>query len=127
MRPALQRPLACELLFKLWKSHGKLGHSNSANPWRRLCELYAKLLIVTIQHWIFLTGLWDIPERSLTKGGQLIKEHAVRLATCINDIHNLTLLLEEIAERFQIGCRQNKRKKRPNTWLQLAEGVYEFA
>ena len=50
-----------ELLFKLWKSHGKLGHSNSKNKWRILCELYCKLLAVMVQHWIFLTGLWPIP------------------------------------------------------------------
>jgi hypothetical protein len=116
-----------ELLFKLWKSHSKLGHSNSAHPWRRLCELYMKLLIVMVQHWIFLTGLWNIPERSLVKGGQMIKEQAARLAACINDVNALTQLLREFTERFQIGCRQNPRKTRPNTWRQLAEERYEFS
>ncbi len=116
-----------ELLFKFWKSHGKLGHSNSANPWRRLCELYVKLLIVVVQHWIFLTGLWDIPERSLIKGGQMIKEQAARLAACINNIDELTLLLQELAQRFQVGCRQNTRKNHPNTWRQLLDGVYVFS
>jgi hypothetical protein len=28
------------------------GHSRSANPHRILCELYAKLPGVTIQHWL---------------------------------------------------------------------------
>jgi hypothetical protein len=115
-----------ELLFKLWKSHSKLGRSNSANPWRRLCELYAKLLIVMIQHWIFLTGLWHIPERSLVKGGQMIREQAARLAACFNNLDTLTQLLREFTERFQIGCRQNSRKTRPNTWRQLVDGCYEF-
>jgi len=115
-----------ELLFKLWKSHGKLGHSNSANPWRILCEVYCKLLAVMVQHWIVLTGLWDIPERSLVKGGQMIREQAARLAVCFNDVKALALLLRELAQRFQVGCRQNKRKNRPNTWRQLVEG-YEFA
>jgi hypothetical protein len=116
-----------ELLFKLWKSHGKLGHSTSANPWRKLCELYVKLLIVVIQHWIFLTGLWDIPERSLIKGSQMIKEQAARLAACINNIDDLTSLLQELAQRFQVGCRQNTRKNHPNTWKQLLDGVYVFS
>jgi len=116
-----------ELLFKRWKSHSKLGHSNSQNPWRRLCELYTKLLVVMVQHWIFLTGLWHIPERSLVKGGQMSKEQAARLAACINNIEALTQLLREFRERFQIGCRQNTRKKRLNTWRQLAEGRYEFS
>jgi len=59
--------------------------------------------------------LWDIPERSLVKGSQMIKEQAARLAACINDIDDLTLLLQELAERFQVGCRQNTRKNHPNT------------
>jgi hypothetical protein len=80
-----------------------------------------------IQHWIFLTGLWNIPERSLVKGGQMIKEQAARLAACINNLDTLTQLLREFTERFQIGCRQNPRKTRPNTWRQLAEGRYEFS
>ncbi len=112
---AVQCALAHELLFKLWKSHSKLGHSNSQNPWRRLCELYATLLVVMVQHWIFLTGLWHIPERSLVKGEQMIKEQAARLAACINNIEALTQLLREFRERFQIG------------WRQLAEGRYEFS
>ncbi len=115
-----------ELLFKLWKSHGKLGHSNSANPWRILCEVYAKLLAVMVQHWIVLTGLWDIPERSLVKGGQMIREQSARLAVCFNEVKALARLLRELAQRFKIGCRQNKRLTRPNTWVQLREG-YEFS
>lgn len=115
-----------ELLFKLWKSHGKLGHSNSKNKWRILCELYCKLLAVMVQHWIFLTGLWPIPERSLVKGGQMIREQSARLATCFNNLRALTQLLRELAKRFQVGCRQNTRKKRPNTWRQLEEG-YEYS
>lgn len=115
-----------ELLFKLWKSHGRLGHSNSANPWRILCEVYCKLLTVMIQHWIILVGLWDIPERSLIKGGQMVREQSVRIAVCFNDVKALALLLLELAQRFQVGCRQNKRKTQPNTWRQLAEG-YEFS
>ncbi len=80
-----------------------------------MCERYVKLLIVVIQHWLFLTELWDIPECSLVKGSQMIKEQAARLAACINDIDDLTLLLQELAERFQVGCRQNTRKNHPNT------------
>jgi len=115
-----------ELLFKLWKSHGKLGHSNSANPWRILCEVYAKLLALMVQHWIVLTGLWDIPERSLIKGGQMIREQSVRLAVCFNDIKAVVRLLRELTQRFDVGCRQNKRLTHPNTWVQLLEG-YEFS
>ena len=111
-----------ELLFKLWKSHGRLGHSRSENPYRVLCEVYLKLLVVRVQHWIVLTGLWDIPQRSLVKGTQIIREQSARLAQCINDFDQLVLLLEELAERFEYGCSLNRRKNKPNTADQLVKG-----
>lgn len=104
-----------ELLFKLWKTHGKLGHSRSKNPQRILCEVYAKLLGLIVQHWVFLTGLWQIQERSLVKGSQMVREQSACLAACINDLAALTGLLEELAERFKHGCSQNPRKTKPNT------------
>jgi len=33
-----------ELLWKLWKSQGRIDESRSNKPWRILCEIYAKLL-----------------------------------------------------------------------------------
>jgi hypothetical protein len=33
-----------ELLFKLWKSEGRIDESRSTKPWRILCEVYGKLL-----------------------------------------------------------------------------------
>ena len=33
-----------ELLFKLWKQEGRIDESRSEQPWRVLCEVYAKLL-----------------------------------------------------------------------------------
>jgi hypothetical protein len=115
-----------ELLFKLWKSHGKLGNSRSENIWRTLCELYGKLLALIVQHWIVLTGFWHIPERSLVKAGQMIREQSVRLAACFNDFEALVALLSEFPKRFEVGCRLNKRNKHPNTCQQLIDG-YVFS
>jgi IS4 transposase len=50
-----------ELLFKLWKSHGHIDGSRSGKPWRVLCEVYAKLLAMVVQHWLLLTGCWARP------------------------------------------------------------------
>lgn len=111
-----------ELLFKLWKTHGKLGHSRSENPQRILCEVYAKLPGVLIQHWIILTGLWQIQERGLVKGAQMVREQSARLASCINDLEALTELLKEWADRFNHGCSLNTRKTKPNTSQRLDIG-----
>ncbi len=115
-----------ELLFKLWKSHGKLGSSVSQNPWRILCELYAKLLALIVQHWLVLTGGWHIPDRSLVKAGQMIREQSARLAACFNDFEALVAVLDDLAHRFEIGCRMNSRKKKPNSCQQLVQG-YAFS
>ncbi len=115
-----------ELLFKLWKTHGKLGHSRSENPQRILCEVYAKLLGVLIQHWIVLTGLWQIQERSLVKGCQMVREQSARMAGCINDFKALTELLKELAQRFTYGCSLNSRKTKPNTSQRFDMGCAFF-
>ncbi len=115
-----------ELLFKLWKSHGKLGRSASQNPWRILCELYAKLLAVMVQQWLVVTGCWHIPERSLVKATQMIREQSARLAACFNDFEALVAVLDDLAQRCEVGCRMNSRKKRPNSCQQFVQG-YAFS
>jgi hypothetical protein len=112
-----------ELIFKLWKSQSLMAVSKSQNPWRILCEVYVKLLIVLVQHWIMLTGLWEIPQRSLTKGVQAIQEQASHLAACIGERRSLIKCLKQLAKLFSssTACRQNKRKKKPNNWLRLQQ------
>lgn len=108
-----------EMLFKLWKNQGRVGDSRSEKSQRILCELYAKLLGVLVQHWLVLAGLWKMPERSLVKGCQMIREQSARLSACINNLTALIQFLEELAERFAYGCSMNPRKKKPNTYQKL--------
>ena len=115
-----------ELLFKLWKTQGRLGHSRSAKPERILCEFYVKLLGALVQHWICLAGLWQNPHRSLVKGCQMIKEQTERLANCLNDVNALMAFLKELAERFNYSCSLNSRKKKPNT-SQRIDSKYAFS
>jgi hypothetical protein len=69
-----------ELLFKLWKRDGKIDDWRSDKPFRILCEFYAKLLAMLIQHWILLSGCWRFPDRSLAKAAQTVRKHALHLA-----------------------------------------------
>jgi len=106
--------ISCSLaIFKLWKSHCELANSDSENPYRILCEIYIKLLIILLQHWIVLTGLWEIAERSLVKGVQMIREQSAHLAHVVNDYEQLILALKDILHRF--SCSLNKRKRKLNT------------
>lgn len=108
-----------ELLFKLWKSHNALDKSRSQNPWRRLCEIYAKLIGVVIQHWILLVGCWHFPNRSLFKAAQTIQKHAWYLAAVFSCVGSLAQALTSIQRCLAAGCRINKRKKLPHTYQLL--------
>jgi hypothetical protein len=63
-----------ELLFKLWKSHGHVDEWSSANPQHILCEFYAKLLAMLVEHWVLLQSCWDDPHRSWTMAADLLRD-----------------------------------------------------
>jgi hypothetical protein len=50
-----------ELLFKLWKSHGKVDETRGKRDARVLTEIYAKFIGMLVQHWLLLTGCWQKP------------------------------------------------------------------
>ncbi len=110
-----------ELLFKLWKSEGKLDTSRSHKPWRILCEVYAKLLALLIQHWIFLVSCWSYPDRSLHKAAQTVRKQAFHLATVIADAERLCEAITVIQHCLALGCRLNKRRKEPATFQLLLD------
>jgi hypothetical protein len=114
-----------ELLFKLWKSHGRIDESRSGKPWRVICDVYAKLLAMLVQQWIWLISLWDYPDRSLTKAAQTVQKYALQLAGGLWSHQRTLETLETIARCLAKGCRMNRRKKHPNTY-QLLLAVMEL-
>ncbi len=109
------------MLFTLWKSHGEIDASRSAKPWRVLCEVFAKLLAMVIQHWVLLTGCWSFPHRSLVKAAQTVRQHALHLATTLADPAALAAALRIIHRALAAGCRLNRRKTKPNTYQLLLD------
>lgn len=108
-----------ELLFKLWKSHAKLETSRSSNSWRILCEIYTKLLACLVQHWIILMGCWNYPNRSLVKAAQVVRTHVNLIALSFISLPKLMKTLNFIIRCLNHGCKQNSRRKHPNTWKTL--------
>jgi len=113
-----------ELIFKLWKSYGCIDEWRTQNPRRIICEVYAKLVAMIIQHWILLAGCWKYPDRSLFKAVKTIRKHMVNIACsfasgCLDRLYEA---LKMIQHCLSIGCRINKRKKKPHTY-QLLLGV----
>jgi len=109
-----------ELLFKVWKSGGHLAHSRSAKPWRVVCEVYAKLLGVLVQHWVVVTSLWRYPNRSVWKAAQTLRRHALHLASAfVAGLAALSAALQIVQRTLAAGCRLNKRKRGPSTFQLL--------
>jgi hypothetical protein len=110
-----------ELVFKLWKSHGAVDVVQEVKRWRQLCELYAKLLAMLVEHWVLVVSCWTYPDRSLTKAAQTVRRHAIGLAESIRSLARLIEKLTTIARCIGAGCRMNRRKKHPNAFQLLLD------
>lgn len=108
-----------ELLFKVWKSYIKVDEWRSQNPWRILCEIYAKLIGACVSQWLFAVSLWSHPDRSLFQATGTIQQWAIALALAFQDPAQLQATLTGLCNCLAAGCRQQKRKKHPATFQQL--------
>jgi Transposase DDE domain len=110
-----------ELLFKLWKDEGQLDAWRSADPWRVLCEVYAKLIAMVVQHWVLLVGCWACADRSLTQAAQAVRDHAAALALGLRSVRRLAEALRAIRRRLAVGCRIGQRRRAPSTFQLLTD------
>ncbi len=104
-----------ELVFKLWKSAGnETAGWRSADPWQVLCTVYAKLLGCLVQHWLLVSGCWDVADKSLWAAAATIRARAWTLLSALR--RSLYRLREELGEQrriLQSGCQVQHRKSRP--------------
>lgn len=110
-----------ELLFKLWKSGNGLDKSNSDKPYRVLCEVYAKMIAVVVQHWVLVAGCWKDARRSLTKAAQVVRRQAFSLVNALSNLAKLIDALRLAVTCMAAGSRTHQSRKDPRTW-QLFEG-----
>ncbi len=112
-----------ELIFKLWKDQGRIDEWRTENPMRILCEFYAKLIAMIIQHWLTLSGCWHIPERSMVKAAKVIRDYAKHLALSFakGSLKQICEALRIIQKRLVAACRMNRRRKRPNAYQLLLQ------
>lgn len=113
-----------ELLFKLWKSHGHVDEWSSANPEHILCEFYAKLLAVLVEHWVLVESCWDDPHRSWMLSAQLLRDQVALLAQGLRGRLPLEQVLTLIHEALANSASIPARTTRPSTSHQLLAGVY---
>jgi hypothetical protein len=110
-----------EVLFKLWKSGGQLATSRSAKPWRVLCELYAKLIALVLQHWVCLVSCWRFPDRSLVRAAATVRDCVVLLAQGLPHSSRIVATLRLIQRYLAAGCRIDKRRTHPSSFQLLAD------
>jgi hypothetical protein len=110
-----------ELLFKRWKSQGKLDQTRSGQAWRVLTELYAKLLALLIQHWVSLISLWGYRDRSLSKAMKVVQKYAIEVVEWLWDSERVSESLARMARVQEASCRMGRRGKRPHSYQVLLE------
>jgi DDE family transposase len=104
-----------ELLFKLWKSHNGLARSRAgATALERLAEFYAKLLGVLLQHWLLLATAWQVPQRSLMRAAQRLRDWLLVLLLELDDAVALAHLLVRLQQELQRLARVKKRQRHPS-------------
>ena len=110
-----------ECIWKLWKSQGQIDTWRSGRDGAILCEAYAKIIAMVLQHWVMLVSCWAYPDRSLTKAAASIRTHVMALAVALRDEERMVAVIEVIASCLRVGCRINKRKKAPHTYQHLLD------
>lgn len=102
-----------ELLFKLWKSGGLLAQWRTQRPERILCEVYAKLLAMVVQHWMLLVSCWEFSDRSLPKAALTVQKFALALAANLTRRSRLVEIIASIRRCLADHARVKPRKRAP--------------
>jgi Transposase DDE domain len=89
-----------ELLYNLWKQDGQVDEWHTANPWRILCEVYAKLIGLLLQHWLIVLFAWHDPQRSLVKLAQVVRDTGWTIMEALAGFRSLPSALALIARRM---------------------------
>ncbi len=110
-----------ELLFKLWKSDGRIDEVRSSKPYRVLCEVFAKMTAVVVQHWLLLVGCWHYVNRSLRKASRVIRRMALALASGLAEQRWVERCIRVIEQCLRTAAKINKRRGKPHSYQLLEE------
>ena len=74
---------------------------------------------MVVQHWALVVGCWQFADRSLVKAAQVVRDHAVELASARARLDRLSEVLATMQQVLRRTARMNSRKKHPNTYQLL--------
>jgi hypothetical protein len=111
-----------ERLFRLWKDGGKIDEWRGRTSWRILCEIYAKVIAMLIQHWLLVIGTWQDPYRSLVTAAKLVRQSALELLSALAGELSWQRVTSRLL-RAMPACRLHRRLKYPGHPQLLLEGL----
>lgn len=109
-----------ELLFKLWKSECQIDQIAGHTKPRILCEIYAKLIGVTLFQYISSPLRWTERELSPTKAIQSFRRFSVAIAQALDDASLLEKCLTKLFTVWQRCAMKDQRQLRLSTCQQIA-------
>ena len=112
-----------ELLFKCFKSVGKVNTSRREKPYSILCEVYAKLITQLLRHWIMIASGWRCIHHNIIKTAQLINLYARKITISFGKSKTaLRKTLEEI-KRTLLKSENRIQNQGKNTTLERLQAV----
>ena len=100
-----------ELIFKLWKSECDLDRVAGRHRERVLSELYAKLIGIVIMQFLLAPFRNGERELSVVKVVRIIQHHVRHVIEHLGDLAQLTLVLQDLAQRFIENGMKDKRRR----------------
>lgn len=104
-----------ELVFKVFKSEGHLDQTRSHRPERVLCELYAKLLALVVQHWLLLAAGYVMLRHSARRASRWVRRRALKWLRGLARVELLGAEVLRLAVVLHRRCRIKSRKGSPST------------
>ena len=109
-----------ELMFKRWKSLGRIDEMTGSTAARRLVRFWSRLLAMLVQHWLSQATAWGDSRCSLHKAWKATQEHATHLASAAGCVERLVREIELLGRIIAKTTRRDKRKQ-PGTFELLRD------
>lgn len=109
-----------ELLFKVFKSEGRIDETRSDKPWRVMSELYAKLLGQIVSHWLLLSAGFVVLWHSARKAARQVSRKALAVVAVIGNGEELRRLIGKLTRLLKRHCQLKCRNRPPSTYDRLA-------
>jgi hypothetical protein len=104
-----------ELMFKRWKSLGRVADLRGSTVERQLVGLWSRLLAMLVQHWLLVGCAWGDRHCSLHKACRTIRELVSHVMTALDVAERLIEEIERLREILGKLARRDKRKQ-PGTF-----------